>query len=75
MQYNKSFPVIFDYDDITIGLHRGKWLPETKRLLDAHHIVLNYEELGWSDWKLGQETYIKKEFFLKDLIKKIRSSF
>lgn len=75
MQYSNSFPVIFDYDDRSIGLQRGKWLPDTKSMLESNNIYIDYDVLGWSDWKLGQQTIAPKVSFVKDLIKRIRSFF
>ena len=50
MQYNKSQPVIFDYDDSPVsgwGFTRGKWIKGTKELFEKHHITVDFSKLGW----------------------------
>ena len=49
-QYNKSEPVIFDYDDSPVsgwGFTHGKWIRGTKELFDQYGIEVDFEKLGW----------------------------
>lgn len=50
LQYNRSQPIIFDYDDSPIsgyGLTGGKWVRGTERLFATFGISVDFDRLGW----------------------------
>lgn len=74
LQYSSDYPVIFEYYDRSIGVCRGKWLPQTKAFLEGYGIEVNYDNLGWytEPQPLDTETKVTMKSILHYINEKAR---